>query len=125
MISITDKYNNTNGIDYTSIKSRRLIRSALAEESFALADACDAAILIQKYLKIILKRTLKIIVLTDSATLFNSMIRNTPTNVEILFLYIKAAKEAYNVESIDDIIRVRHKFNVAIFVTKKRKMLNY
>lgn len=79
MIFLTDKYNNANLIYYTIINYKRVVRSVLGSKTLALADACDASILIQKYLKSKLKKTLKIKVLTDSLTQFNLMIRNAPT----------------------------------------------
>lgn len=46
MIFLTDKYNNANLEDYASMKSRRVVRSVIGAETFALADSCDAAILL-------------------------------------------------------------------------------
>ena len=79
LIFLADKNNNTNLIDYASIKSQRVVRSVLGAETLGLADACDAAIMIQHDLKLMLKKTLKITVLTDSATLFNVLMRNGNT----------------------------------------------
>lgn len=42
-----DKDMNSNLIDYAYIKSRRVVRSVLGAETFAIADECDAAIIIQ------------------------------------------------------------------------------
>lgn len=53
-IFLTDKHNNANLIYYASIKSRLVVKSVLGVETFALADACNAAILIQYDLQIIL-----------------------------------------------------------------------
>lgn len=75
MIFLTDKYNNVHLIGYTSVKSLMVVISVLGEETFALAGACDAAIILQHELKSILNKTVKITMLTDSATLFNVKIR--------------------------------------------------
>lgn len=79
IIFLTDKYKNANVIVYRRIKSRHVLTSVLGAETFALVDALDVAILVQHDLRSILKIPLKIIVLTDSAILFNLMIRNTIT----------------------------------------------
>lgn len=96
MIILTEKYNNANLIDYASIKSRQVVRSVQGAETFTVADACDAAILIQHNLKSILNKTLQITAFTDSATLLNVMIRNHLTTEKGLMIDIKAAREAYN-----------------------------
>lgn len=51
----------------------------LGAENFTLAETCDEAIILQHELKTILDKTLKITVLTDSATIINVLIRNAPT----------------------------------------------
>lgn len=51
MIFLIDKYNNADIIDYTNIKSRRVVRSVLEAETFALADTYDIATIIQHDLK--------------------------------------------------------------------------
>ena len=47
MIFLADKDRNVSFIDFSSVKSRRVVRSILGAETFALADACDATIVIQ------------------------------------------------------------------------------
>lgn len=73
-------------------------------ETFAQADACDAANLLKHDLKSVLNKTLEMALLTDSATLLNVMIRNAPSTQELLMSDIKAALEAYNDEMIDESI---------------------
>lgn len=71
-------------------------------QTFALADECDAAMLRHHDLKSIPDKTLKTTILTDSATLFNFLIRNTATAEKCLMIDIKAARESYNEKIIDD-----------------------
>lgn len=58
MIFLTEKYDNTNLIEYASTKSMRVIRYILKKAKFALAGACDASI-IQYDPKHILRKLLK------------------------------------------------------------------
>lgn len=51
----------------------------LGAETVALADTCNAAFIIQHDLKHVRGISLKIKILTDSAKLFNFMIRNAAT----------------------------------------------
>lgn len=78
MMFLADKTGTENLIDYSSITSRRVVRPVLGEESFGLADACDAAIILHHDLPKIRRRTVKIAILADSATLFNALIRYAP-----------------------------------------------
>lgn len=77
-IFIVNKSNNANLVDFASVKSIIVVRSSLGAETFGISDACDAAILIHHYLKLILKLTLKIVIITDRETFFNIIIRNGP-----------------------------------------------
>lgn len=61
---------------------------------------------------------MKITIVTDSATLFNVMIKNAPTTEMRKMIDIKAAREAHNEDIIDDIIWKRRKYNVAEAMTK-------
>ena len=92
--------------------------SVLGAETFALADACDAAIVLQHELKGILKRTLKIRILTDSDTLFKVVIRNAATTEKRLMIDVKAAREAYNQGIIEDVMWIRRDYNLADAMTK-------
>lgn len=118
IIFLTDKNNNANPIDYVRIKSRRVVRSVLGAETFALADACDNAILIQHDLQGSLNKKVKIKILTDSTTLFNLMIRNASTTEKRLMIDIKATTEAYNNDNIDSMIWIRRKFNLVDAMAK-------
>lgn len=59
MMFMTVKYYNAILIGYTSIKSRGVFRSVLGEKKFALADACDTAIIIPHGQRHILGNPLK------------------------------------------------------------------
>lgn len=41
LMSISNKHNNENLIDYEIIKSRRVVRSLLGYKTYRLADCCD------------------------------------------------------------------------------------
>lgn len=118
MILLTYKDKKANLIDYTSVKYLCVVASVLGAETFPLADAFKNAILLQHYLKIILNRTLKIALLSHSATLFNVMTRNAPTTENRFMVGIKAAQEAYNNEITDGIIWIRRTFNLADAMAK-------
>lgn len=98
MIFLTDKYNNANLIDHTRVKSIRVVRSVLRAKTFALPGPCDATIITQKLFEAHFGKTLKITILTDSATLFNDMMRNEPTTEKQLKIGINVSTETYKEE---------------------------
>ena len=83
-----------------------------------MADACDAAIVIQHDMEKMLKRKFKIKLLTDSETVFKVVIRNASTTERRLMIDIKAAREAYNEGTINDVIWIRRDYNLADAMTK-------
>lgn len=117
-IFISDKSNNANLIDFASVNPRRVVRSALGADKFGLADACDASILIRQDLRLILKQTLKILILTDSERLFSVIICSGQTTEKRLMIDIKAAREAYNEVIGDNIIWIRRNYNLVDAMTK-------
>lgn len=69
-----------------------------------------------------LKKTLKIQILTDSETLFYVIVRNASTTERRLMIDVQAAREAYNDGIIDDIIWIERKYNLADAMTEKEVM---
>lgn len=118
LIFIADKDIKVNLIDYTSYKSRRVVRSVLGTESVGLTDACLSAIVIHHGLRPMVRKTLKLQVLTDSEMLFNVIITDASTTAKRLMIDVKAGREAYNEGIIDDVIWVRRKYNLADAMTK-------
>lgn len=122
MIYITDKNNTAPLIYYSSIKSRRIVRSVLGAEKFGMADACDSSIILKHEIKKIKGESIKINIITDSETLFDDIILNTSTIERRLMIDIKAAREAYNEVIINDLIWIRMDYNLADTM-KKSKVL--
>lgn len=78
-----------------------------------MADESDAAIIMQREHRHIVRQTLKLFVLRESETLFNVIIRNGPTTGKRLMIYVKASLETYNELIIHDIIWIPRKYNFA------------
>lgn len=76
MIFLTDKNITASLIDYSRIKSRRVVRSSLGAITFGMADA---SIVLKHDIKKITAHDLNIKVLTDGETLFNVIVQNAST----------------------------------------------
>lgn len=94
IIFLTDKQNNASFIYHSNTKSRRVVISVQGAGNVELSDACDSPIVIQHYVQKILRKKLKIEILTDSETLFNMIIIIASTTEQRLMIDIKAAREA-------------------------------
>lgn len=95
MIFLTD-YTNCNLIQYKSYKSSRIVRSPLAAETLALADAADVAILIQHDLIAVHGFRIPITLLTDAKSLFDVLSKGTSTTEKRLMIDIESTRQSYD-----------------------------
>lgn len=109
-------------IYYSCIKSRRLVISVLGAETLGLADACDESISLKRYVKKITGQSINIKLLTDNETVFNFIIRSASTTKRRLMINIKAARQAYNEVTINDLIWIKRYYNLEDDM-KKSKIL--
>lgn len=93
---LNEKYNNDSLIEYARLQSREVVISVLGAEIFALAGACNPAILIKYDVKKILKKSVKIRIVADSAMIFNVMIKQGPNYRKKLMIQINKIIESYN-----------------------------
>lgn len=66
IVFLQDSSGLSNGLDFSSLKSRRLVRSVLGSEILAFADEVDTAILIRSDIQHILKKRIYLRILTNS-----------------------------------------------------------
>lgn len=98
---------------FCSTKTRRFFRPVLGAKNFGMADTWDAAIIINLEVAKILKKKLKIKILTDSEILFNLVIKNSfPTEIRRM-IDINATRETYNKGIVNDFMWIRRKHNIA------------
>lgn len=70
VVLLTDKFNNTNILHYTSVKSKRVTRSVLAAEIFAAIFALDYTSTLQVTLNKSFGKTIPTVLHTDSKSLY-------------------------------------------------------
>lgn len=105
-------------LQYKSNKSRRVVRSPLAAEVHALAEAADTAIMTQHDLRYLLGRKLRIRLLTDSKSLFDVLSKGSSMSEKRLMIDIKATKDAYDNDVINELGCIRRDHNLADAMTK-------
>lgn len=90
----------------------------MLNETFGFADACVAAFIMHQCLRKNHMQTLKIVILTDSKTVFNNIIRNGSTMEKRLMIDIKGAREANDEGISNEIIWIHRNYNISNAMTK-------
>ena len=75
VIVLMDTNNNTNIIHWSSVKCKRVTRSVLASELYAMTHAFDSAASIKSTTEQILKKPLPLVVCTDSKSLYDCLVK--------------------------------------------------
>ena len=88
-----------NLIHWSSIKCKRVTRSVLASELYAMAQGVDSSIVISTTLKMIMKQLniddTPIVVCTDSFSLYECMVKLGTTKEKRLMIDIMALRQSY------------------------------
>jgi hypothetical protein len=90
----------------------------MAAETLAFADGFDCGFVLREELKRMLGQHIPLLMLTDSAALFDAITRRKRTSEGRLMLDIYAAGEAYRRGEMDNIALIRTQYNIADAMTK-------
>jgi hypothetical protein len=108
-----------NIINYSSTKSRRVARSALAAELFALPDGFDVGFALKHTLSKLLRRVVSLIWYTDARSLYHLAISLAPTPAEKrLSIDIAAVRQGVELREISEIVLIQGRSNPADGCTK-------
>lgn len=118
IVLLADASNRCHVLSYASRKSRRVVRSIMAGEIYAFADAFDKAFVIKYDLERIYRQHLPLVMLTDSKQMFDVITRASHTTEKRLMIDVAAAREAYNRGEISNVGLVRSEHNVVDGLTK-------
>lgn len=105
-------------LSYSSKKSRRVVRSIMAGEVYAFANAFDEAFVIKHDLERIYHQHVPLIMLTDSKQLFDVITRASHPTEKRLMIDVAAAREAYNNQEISNVGLLKSEHNAADGLTK-------
>ena len=100
-------------LTYSRKKARRIVRSIMAGEVYAFADAFNAAYMLKHDLERVENKPLPLVMLTDSKQRFGVITRATYTTEKRLRIDVAAAREAYNRQEISNVGRVKSEHNIA------------
>lgn len=92
---LMEKHNNISVVYSGSLKSRRIIRSVLGAERFAMVDGFDVASTIRLTVNDILGRIVPLHVYTDSRSLFDSLTKISRTAKKRLLIDLSVLRQSY------------------------------
>jgi len=111
-----------NIVHWSSIKCKRITRSVLASEIYAMAHGVDIAIAIRGTIDMIMERLslpkVPIVVCTDSRSLYDCLVKLGTTKEKRLMIDIMALREAYERSELMDIRWIDGRDNPADAMTK-------
>ena len=120
VVLFADKYNNANIIHWASIKCRRMTRSVLAAELYAMSLGFDNAIVIKSTVQQILRRSVNLVTYTDSKSLYDCLVKLGSTHEKRLMIDIMFLRQAYERREISEIVWIDGKQNIADAMTKDK-----
>ncbi|KAI9036662.1 uncharacterized protein KD926_001616 [Aspergillus affinis] len=127
VIVLADKRNasnttavNANIVHWSSIKCKRVTRSVLASELYAMAHGSDIAFAIKSTLDQILQTNIPIVLCTESKSLYDCLVRLGSTQEKRLMINIMYLRQAYKCRQITDIKWIDGDSNPADIMTKSK-----
>lgn len=118
IVLLSDGDNNCHVLSYSSKKARRVVRSIMAGEVYAFADAFDTAFILKHDLERIYHQHLPLVMLPDSKQMFDVITRASHTTEKRLMIDVTAARQAYNRHEISNVGLVQSEHNIADGLTK-------
>ena len=116
---LMDKNFNANIVHYGSSKSKRVTRSVLSAELYAMMYGFDTSSVILHTLRSFLGKSIPLRLYTDSKCLFDSLTRLNSTTEKRLLIDLSLLREAYELREITEVLWIPGKQNPADGMTKQ------
>ncbi|KHJ30833.1 hypothetical protein EV44_g3495 [Erysiphe necator] len=120
VVVLKDKENRANILHWSSTKCKRITRSVLAAELYALVNGFDSATTIKSTLERILCMQLPLIICTDSKSLYDCLVKLGTTREKRLMIDVMCFREAYEKREIAEIRWIKGQSNPADAITKSK-----
>jgi hypothetical protein len=118
LVCLRDAHARCNILHATSVKSKRVARSSLAAEIFAMLDGFDIGFVLKVWMGRIFNRTLELHILTDSRTGFHAVTTLVTTKEKRLMLDLHQLRESYERRELTKITWITGNSNPADCLTK-------
>jgi hypothetical protein len=121
VIVLTDRNQDANILHWSSIKCKRVTRSVLASELYALAHGFDIAAVIKSTIQKILQlEQLPLVLCTDSKSLYDCLVKLGTTQEKRLMVDLMCLRQAYERREITEVKWINGEDNPADAMTKAK-----
>ncbi|EED20802.1 transposable element tc1 transposase, putative [Talaromyces stipitatus ATCC 10500] len=122
VIVLADAANNANIVHWSSIKCKRVTRSVLASELYAMVHGFDSAASIKSTTMQLLHLTkpLPLVICTDSKSLYECLIKLGTTQEKCLMIDLMCLQQSYKRQEIAEIKWINGESNPADAITKSK-----
>lgn len=90
-------------MNYRSYKAKRIVRSALGGETYALEDGLDADFMVRNDMQRMNVTSIPINMINDSVSLFKPIVKSSVTTKKRLMVKIRATRRVYGRGDIRDV----------------------
>jgi hypothetical protein len=120
IICLTDDQNHANILHWSSIKCKRVTRSVLASELYAMVHGFDIGASIKSTIEAVLHIQLPLVMCTDSKSLFECLVKLGTTAEKRLMVDIMCLRQSYERREITEIKWINGNENPADAMTKSK-----
>ena len=120
VVITVDKDNRANIIHWSSVKCKRVTRSVLAAELYAMSLGFDNAAVIKSTIQQILRRPIDLTIYIDSKSLYDCLVRLGTTHEKRLMIDIMCLRQAYERREISQVVQIDRKYNITDAITKEK-----
>ena len=117
-MTLMDKHGRANVLHYGSLKSKRITRSVLAAELFAMVHGFDVSSTIRLAFNAMLDRVIPLHVYTDSRSLYDCLTRINHTTEKRLLIDLRMLRQSYERREITEVFWIPTAQNPADAFTK-------
>jgi hypothetical protein len=118
VLVLADSSGKGNVLHWSSVKCKRVTRSVLASELYAMAHGFDISTAIKSTIDRILGKTVPIVLCTDSKSLYDCLVKLGTTAEKRLMIDIMCLRQAYERREIAEVKWIKGNTNPADSMTK-------
>jgi hypothetical protein len=125
IVVTVDKNSAANIVHWGSIKCRRVTRSVLAAELYAMSLGFDYATVIRSTIQQILGRLIELTIYIDSKSLYDCLVRLGSTTEKRLMVDIMCLRQSYERREISQVVWINREYNIADAMTKDKPCASF
>lgn len=120
VVCLADATNKANILHWSSIKCKRVTRSVLASELYAMAHGFDVGAVIKATLMKVLRGDVPLVLCTDSKSLYDCLVRLGTTQEKRLMIDVMSLRQSYERREITEVKWIQGDSNPADSMTKTK-----